>query len=435
VEHRPETFVGIPSGRTPAQQDRVKLPLLHLGHEGLELPRTDLNGDPNLGQLRLEVLGYLTVHQVAADRRPQLQLETLGVVGLLQQLASFDILGLGSRLLATTGNDGASLEWMLRRGYGTIGNADTYAAYLVLPALLAVRRLSTARTNKDRMVWGASLALMLATLAVAQTMGLGDRFAILAYDARGHGASGGLITIDGPKEIADVRAVFDWLRDRPDVSDTKIGGWGISYGGGALWNSLVAGVPWAAIEPTMTWTDLRSALLPQGLVKSGVVAGFLGSLAPERVDPEVLAIRDAAFAGSLTTVASKPAGISVSVASRPIAGSSSAIRTRRLGGAADDGVMPRSMAIGTKNFEAACSLILCNPSPHGNAWRPHARAPAAYPVVRFRTQRMNTEARRPANARKSSRIRDIVHRALPAMRTGDETDGVVVVAMVAMVAI
>jgi hypothetical protein len=133
-------------------------------------------------------------------------------------------------------------------------------------------------------------------------MGIGDRFAVLAYDARGHGQSGGLIGIDGPKEVADARAVFAWLRDRADVSDTRIGGWGVSYGGGAAWNSLAAGVPWAALEISMSWTDLRNALLPQGLAKTGVITGFLGSLDPKRVDPEVISIRDAAFAGTTAPV-------------------------------------------------------------------------------------------------------------------------------------
>ena len=72
-------------------------------------------------------------------------------------------------------------------------------------------------------------------------MGIGERYAVLAFDARGHGESGGLIGIDGPREVADVRAVFSWLRDRPDVADARIGGWGVSYGGGAAWNSLAAG--------------------------------------------------------------------------------------------------------------------------------------------------------------------------------------------------
>src|SRR4029078_2414401 len=52
----------------------------------------------------------------------------------------------------------------------------------------------------------------------------------------------------------------------------------------------------------MSWVDLRAALLPQGVAKTGVIAGFLGSLDPKRVDPEVLAIRDAAYAGSLAPV-------------------------------------------------------------------------------------------------------------------------------------
>jgi predicted acyl esterase len=140
-------------------------------------------------------------------------------------------------------------------------------------------------------------------LTLAQTMGIaGERYAVLAYDARGHGGSGGLIGVDGPKEVADVKAVFGWLRNRPDVADSRIGGWGVSYGGGAAWNSLVADVPWAALAISISWTDLRQALVPQGLAKTGVMAGFLGLLDPKRVDPEVFAVRDAAFAGNLATV-------------------------------------------------------------------------------------------------------------------------------------
>ena len=136
-------------------------------------------------------------------------------------------------------------------------------------------------------------------LAAAQAMGLGERYAVLAFDARGHGESGGLVGIDGPKEVADVKAVFGWLRDRPDVADRRIGGWGVSYGGGAAWNSLAAGVPWAALEISISWTDLLQALAPQGLAKTGVITGFVSALDPKRVDPEVLAIRDAAFKGDM----------------------------------------------------------------------------------------------------------------------------------------
>jgi len=74
-----------------------------------------------------------------------------------------------------------------------------------------------------------------------------NRYAVLTYDARGHGQSGGLIGIDGPNEISDAKAMFAWLAAQPDVNRKEIGAFGISLGGGAVWNSLVAGFPWAAI--------------------------------------------------------------------------------------------------------------------------------------------------------------------------------------------
>src|SRR5204863_1552375 len=48
-------------------------------------------------------------------------------------------------------------------------------------------------------------------------------YAVLTYDARGHGQSGGVVTIDGPREIADARAAFDWLAAQPGVDRTHIG--------------------------------------------------------------------------------------------------------------------------------------------------------------------------------------------------------------------
>ena len=75
----------------------------------------------------------------------------------------------------------------------------------------------------------------------------GGSYVILTFDARGHGASGGLVGIDGPREVADTRAVLRLARGPSGRADTKIGAWGISYGGGAVFNSLVAGVPWAAV--------------------------------------------------------------------------------------------------------------------------------------------------------------------------------------------
>ena len=119
---------------------------------------------------------------------------------------------------------------------------------------------------------------------------------MLAVDQRGHGESGGLVSIDGPREIADLRAVFNQLAARPEVDDTRIGAWGLSLGGGAVLRSLVEGVPWAAVETVETWTDLYSALLPQNLAKSGAIFSFLNSIPADRLDPSAAAIRDDALA-------------------------------------------------------------------------------------------------------------------------------------------
>jgi len=156
------------------------------------------------------------------------------------------------------------------------------------PAIVFLHGLSEKRQDMNALVEGYGF--------------VGGPYAILTFDARGHGESGGLVGIDGPREVADTRAVRDWLAARPDVSDTKIGAWGISYGGGAIFNSLVAGVPWAAVATVETWTDLYSALMPQGLVKSGLVAGLAGSIPPEKRDPALTTMQAAAFAGKTAAV-------------------------------------------------------------------------------------------------------------------------------------
>ncbi|MBA3246104.1 MAG: alpha/beta hydrolase [Actinobacteria bacterium] len=103
-------------------------------------------------------------------------------------------------------------------------------------------------------------------------------YAVLAYDARGHGASGGVVTLAGPREVADLRAVRSAFAGRPEVNE-RIGAWGISYGGGQIWNALAAGVPLAAAEVVETWTSLYDALWPQSLARSGIVAGLAASVA------------------------------------------------------------------------------------------------------------------------------------------------------------
>jgi alpha-beta hydrolase superfamily lysophospholipase len=133
---------------------------------------------------------------------------------------------------------------------------------------------------------------------IAEQSFANEGYAVLTYDARGHGSSGGLFTAAGPREIRDVRNAFDWLAARADVADARIGVWGISYGGGQALRALVDGVPFAAAEVVATWTDLYTGLVAGGLSKSGAVFGFLNSVSAARTAPEVAAIREPALAST-----------------------------------------------------------------------------------------------------------------------------------------
>lgn len=123
-------------------------------------------------------------------------------------------------------------------------------------------------------------------------------YAILTVDARGHGASGGQSSLVGPREVADYATALAWLRARPGVSDEKIGAFGVSLGGGSVWKLLSApGTRLAAAVPVTTWTSLYDSLLPQGLVKSGLVAYFYNLLGPNRWTQEITTLKDDALQG------------------------------------------------------------------------------------------------------------------------------------------
>ena len=116
-------------------------------------------------------------------------------------------------------------------------------------------------------------------------------YAVLTHDLRGHGASGGMYTLNGPRAVQDTRELFDWLRARGDVDGTKIGGFGYSLGGGLMLRAAAEGVPFAALEPAITWSDLPRSLLPGNVSKSGAVVGFLNSVSA-RLDPSLAALKD-----------------------------------------------------------------------------------------------------------------------------------------------
>ena len=125
-------------------------------------------------------------------------------------------------------------------------------------------------------------------------------FAALACDARGTGASGGNFGLDGPKEVQDAQDLFTWFAGKPDVSNTRIGAFGVSLGGGEVWNAAAAGVPFKAIVPATTWTNLATALNPNGVPKTGLL-GILSQVVPiSNWDPGLVQTAQALLQGNLT---------------------------------------------------------------------------------------------------------------------------------------
>jgi alpha-beta hydrolase superfamily lysophospholipase len=124
--------------------------------------------------------------------------------------------------------------------------------------------------------------------------------AVLACDARGTGASGGKFGLDGPTETQDARDIFNWFAGRSDVSDTQIGAMGLSLGGAAVWNAAVAGVPFKAIVPAITWTSLGAALNPNGVPKTGLVSILAQAVPLANWDPTLAQAEQDLLQGSVT---------------------------------------------------------------------------------------------------------------------------------------
>jgi ABC-2 type transport system ATP-binding protein len=104
-------------------------------------------------------------------------------------------------------------------------------------------------------------------------------FVVLAYSARGFGASTGQIALDSlDYEIADARSLVTWLSKRPEVlqdapGDPRVGVTGASYGGALA--LMLAGTDKRidAVAPQITWNNLSTALFPNAIDSAGAGAG------------------------------------------------------------------------------------------------------------------------------------------------------------------
>jgi predicted acyl esterase len=146
------------------------------------------------------------------------------------------------------------------------------------PAVVLLHGLGQTRNTSDFVNWSPN--------SMAAQFLAPNGYAVLTYDARAHGESGGLFTLDGPRELADFRELLRWLTTQHPVDARHVGAYGASYGGGIVWKAAVEGFPLAAIVPVATWTDLNEALAPQGLVRAGIIVGFSQDIPRDRYGPE-----------------------------------------------------------------------------------------------------------------------------------------------------
>jgi predicted acyl esterase len=146
------------------------------------------------------------------------------------------------------------------------------------PAIMLLHGLGQTRNTSDFVNWSPN--------SMAAQYLAPEGYAVLTYDARAHGESGGQFTLDGPRELADFRELLTWLTTRHPVDAQHVGAYGASYGGGLVWKAAVEGLPLAAIAPTATWTDLNEALAPQGLLRAGILLGFAQDIPQDRYGPE-----------------------------------------------------------------------------------------------------------------------------------------------------
>lgn len=91
---------------------------------------------------------------------------------------------------------------------------------------------------------------------------------VLAYSARGFGASTGTIGLNDPdREVADARGLIDYLATRPEVQldapgDPRVGVAGGSYGGALALMAAGTDPRIDADAASITWNDLNQSLFP-----------------------------------------------------------------------------------------------------------------------------------------------------------------------------
>lgn len=109
-----------------------------------------------------------------------------------------------------------------------------------------------------------------------------EGYAVLTWDSRGFGCSGGTVRIDDPDvEGRDVSALIDWALDNAPIAtdadgDPIVGMSGGSYAGGVQMAAAAVDDRLDAFAPEIAWHDLEYSLFSGEVVNQGWVALLYG---------------------------------------------------------------------------------------------------------------------------------------------------------------
>ncbi|MFF1559928.1 alpha/beta fold hydrolase [Streptomyces sp. NPDC058279] len=137
------------------------------------------------------------------------------------------------------------------------------------------------------------------TYAVQAGLFAARGYDVLAYTARGFGASEGQVEVAGPLDVADGSRALDHVIERTSGPVTKIGFLGDSYGSGISLLVAAHDTRVDAVVAMSTWGDLGEAFLENSTRHVASVQALLNAAARARLSPQtegvfenVLADRD-----------------------------------------------------------------------------------------------------------------------------------------------
>ena len=128
---------------------------------------------------------------------------------------------------------------------------------------------------------------------IAETYLATDGYAVLTFDARGHGRRAASSRSTGRARSRTCGTCSTGsTRTGTSRRDARRRARASRYGGGAVWRAAVEGVPFAAIEPVDRPGPTSTARsIPQNLSKGGAIAALLAPVPPSRTAPELARLR------------------------------------------------------------------------------------------------------------------------------------------------